>query len=850
MKKLNRSRHALVIFLIALHTAASPLFSADPVPHSETQKFEMHPRRTSPLDADLTGGFAGRSNGKIIVAGAEKSSPAQSLAVWFIDADEKSKAVWQPGGLAVPRWAATAQSGESIVCAGGFADGKPVAGVMKIEVRDGKTTASKLADLPKALAGAGACVLGSKLYVVGGASSIEPLVLENELWSLDLAAPDAQWTRETPLPGAGRAFAAVTQQYDTVWVFGGLIAEGSSRSASAEVWRFQPKPPEASLRFGWSRVADIPHPSVGATVFPFGPASVVIAGGSVLPSPSIFPVTGDVADNLSPQIYQTVTDAWCAFDRPLPETAFHVAQVVTPLLTQSFFIQSPAANAPVEMSEFSVVRTVHSLSWIDYLVIVCYFAFISFIGYLASRKQKTSGDFSLAGRNVPWWVAGISMFATGASAISFMAVPALAFSTNLVFLFPIIIYVVAFFVQAYVIYPLLRKMEITSTYEYLERRFNRTLRLIASAQCIIFQTFGRASVVLVLPSLAISATTGISVYASVIVMWIVTTVYSAAGGFQAVVWTDLFQGILKFTAPICMIVLVLFTLPGGWHEFIKVGVTHHKFDYALTTWDATVPAVWIIFIFTFLQGTIMQAGDQPVIQRVFSSPEKEVRRVAGMQAVCAVLIAVVVNFLGLAIYAYFHAHPEQLDPLAQNDKIVPLFVIQALPHGFVGMVIAAIFASAMTTIASSMNSSATVFTEDFFLRIKPDATDKLKLRVLRISSTVVGIIAVSIALKLASMNIKSLMVTWNIISALLGGGIVGVYSLGMFTRRANGFGAVSGAIISVVVTVLVKFYTPLHWQTLCPIAIGSCMLSGYFLSFLSSHAKDLEGLTVFTPKKS
>jgi Na+/proline symporter len=205
----------------------------------------------------------------------------------------------------------------------------------------------------------------------------------------------------------------------------------------------------------------------------------------------------------------------------------------------------------------------------------------------------------------------------------------------------------------------------------------------------------------------------------------------------------------------------------------------------------------------------------------------------------------VVNVLGVAIFAYFHAFPGKLDPLAQNDKIMPLFVIQALPPGFVGMVIAAIFASAMTTVASSMNSSATVFTEDFFMRFKPNASDKLRLRVLRTASYMVGVIAICIALILSKQNTKSFMQVWTIISALLGGGIVGVYSLGMFTKRANGFGAVCGVVASVIITALVVFTTPLHWQTLLPIAILSCMLFGYLFSFFSHHTKSLDGLTVF-----
>jgi Na+/proline symporter len=250
-----------------------------------------------------------------------------------------------------------------------------------------------------------------------------------------------------------------------------------------------------------------------------------------------------------------------------------------------------------------------------------------------------------------------------------------------------------------------------------------------------------------------------------------------------------------------------------------------------------------------LQFTVVKAGDQPIIQRVFSAPLHEVRRVTAMEATCGILIGILSNVLGIAIFSYFRAHPEQFSPTAQNDQIVPLFVTQAMPPGFAGMVIAAIFASAMATVASAMNSVATIYTEDFYSKIRPKATDKQRLRTLKITSYVVGIVGTGMALLLAGTNPKSLMVVWSQSVSLMGGGIVGVYSLGMFTKRVNGFGAVCGAVSSIVITLLVKLYTPLHWATYMPVAILSCMVMGYLFSLFSPQTKNLEGLTVFTPKK-
>jgi hypothetical protein len=337
------------------------------------------------------------------------------------------------------------------------------------------------------------------------------------------------------------------------------------------------------------------------------------------PEASVYPDTEESQSSSHALLFHVITDAWCPFDQPQNITFARATTVGSGLTSKNIVFSDAQGSQETKASEFQIVRTARSLTTLDYAVIVGYFCFIALIGYFASRKHgKSSADFSLAGRNVPWWVAGISMFATGASALSMMSVPALAFASNLVFLFPVLILFVSYFVQSRLIFPLLRRMEITSTYEYLERRFNRTLRLIASAQCILFQTFGRASVVLLLPSLAISATTGIDTWKSVLLMGCITTLYTALGGFNAVVWTDVFQGILKFFAPLFMIALCLFSLPGGPKEFFDIGLSHHKFDFAILTWDATLPAVWILLLQNFLASTIAQAGDQPTIQRVFS----------------------------------------------------------------------------------------------------------------------------------------------------------------------------------------------------------------------------------------
>ena len=830
----------LLCFLISLIAPGiSQAVATEPA-----QKIELKSGVFPGLPSAGWGGFVAKSE-TVLIAAASSEKPADdgALSLWVspFPAVEGARGSWKELSIRVPAWSASAQWDARVVVAGGILDARPSADVVLLEPDSaGGVKASPLPSLPKPLAGAGAAMIGTTLYVFGGMSGMGPEVFEKTLWKLDLATGTtaSSWVAAEDFPNAPRAFFGMTQQYGMLCIFGGVEA---GNKVSNETWVYRPKPIEATSYIGWKRVSDMPKPVALASAMALGQASVMMVGGihsevvETLP-----PLMLRATQEERPLLYHTVTDAWCPFDKPLPADN-SLALKMDPGV---WLIGSETTR------EVTFPRMMRNLAVIDYIVVICYFVVLASIGFYFS-KQESSAEFSLGNRKVKWWAAGISMFATGASAISFMAIPALAFATNLVWTIPVVTMLIpAYFITAYFIFPLLRRMEITSTYEYLERRFNNPLRLIASAQCIIIQTIGRTAVVLVLPALAIASVTGMNVFLSVLLMGILTTIYTAVGGFESVIWTEVFQGVLKFIAPLAMVIVAIVSLPGGFGEFWKTSGDYGKFDFALVTWDVTVPAIWILLISYLLQFTVMKAGDQPIIQRVFSAPLHEVRRVTAMEATCGILIGILSNVLGIAIFSYFRAHPSQFSPTAQNDQIVPLFVTQAMPPGFAGMVIAAIFASAMATVASAMNSVATIYTEDFYPKLRPNATDKQRLRTLKITSYVVGIIGTSMALLLAGTNPKSLMVVWSQIVSLMGGGIVGVYSLGMFTKRVNGFGAVCGAVSSIVITLLVKLYTPLHWATYMPVAILSCMVMGYLCSLFAPQTKNLEGLTVFTPKKA
>ena len=728
--------------------------------------------------------------------------------------------------------AVTVVHGQHIVLLGGYSPDGPTTAGHALSSSAGKLVAETWPDLPHAGPPAGAALLQNRLYVVAGpsASSDASPAAATSLWSLDPARPAEGWRVEAELPSPPRARPLVAAQHGGLHVLGGeRVAADGRRSLRSDGWVFLPRPREASVRFGWQALPPLPVPAAAGAAWPAGQASLILHA--------------ETASGPRLLLFNTVTEGWADLSQPtLPAGSTAVA----PPAAQLALAPGTGGELPA-LHSIAPARYTRTLGVGDYLVIAAYFVAMAAIGFYFGRKQETAEEFTLGGRKVKWWAAGLSMFATGASSISFLAIPAMAYLTNAIWILPLFMMFVAFGIQGWVIFPLLRRLQITSTFEYLERRFGVSLRLIASAQAILFQTIGRTTVVLVLPAMALSATTGIDVVLSVVIMGLLTTVYTAVGGFEAVIWTDVVQGLMMLLTPLLVVALVASEVPGGFAGGWALLSEKQKFTLALPTWDYALPSAWILCMAALFQHTINMAGDQPVIQRVFSTPLPVLRRTSATYIGCGFVIGVLVNAIGFALYVYFHHHPEQLLLGSTNDQVLPAFLVTALPTGVAGLIIAAVFAAAMSTVSSSMNSVATLLHQDFYRRFRPDATPAQNLRFLKGNAYAVGLLGTAIAAYMATLQITSMFALWNTILGLLGGGIVGLYSLGMFTRRANTAGAITGAFASVAWSLWLKS-TDAHFMLYLPSSVLVCMTAGYLASLvLPGRPRDLTGLTIFTP---
>lgn len=381
-------------------------------------------------------------------------------------------------------------------------------------------------------------------------------------------------------------------------------------------------------------------------------------------------------------------------------------------------------------------------------------------------------------------------------------------------------------------------------------RFHPTVRMMASLICIVQHLAGRMSVVLLLPALALSAVTGVGVTTSVLVMGIITTIYTVLGGMKAVIWTDVLQVFVMVGGALFAITWMVHGA-GGFGEVVRIALADHKTHLFDWSFDLTLPSIWVS-VMILVVGTLTWPQDQVMTQRVLSTKDDRAARGSLFMLTALALPGSVMFFsVGTALYAYYKVHPAELNPLLTTDQIFPQFIASDLPAGVTGLIIAGIFAASMATLSSNINSIATLVSVDFYERYAKKASAAKSVRLAEWVTVFTGIAGTGLALYLSSLDLKSIWDKFIELMALLGGGFSGIYALGMFTRRANWQGCVIGIVASIVMTILTKLFTPLHVWMYLVVSVGSCIVFGYLGSWLfPASTRSLKGLTVFDQLKT
>jgi SSS family transporter len=358
--------------------------------------------------------------------------------------------------------------------------------------------------------------------------------------------------------------------------------------------------------------------------------------------------------------------------------------------------------------------------------------------------------------------------------------------------------------------PFFRKLNVTSAYEFLEQRFNLASRLIASALFMLFHV-GRIAIVLYLPALALSSVTDIDIYLAILSIGILCIAYTVMGGLEAVVWTDAIQAIVLLGGALLCIIVIVFQMEGGLGAIIEVAQADSKLltvDWGTLDFGSSTNSAWVILLgFAFASLPSYTAG-QDVVQRYVSTPtEKEAARSLWLNMPMAILGSLLFFSLGVALYAFYQTQPALLDPaMERNDGILPFFILQNLPVGVSGLIVAGIFAAAQSTISSSLNSVATAYVTDFHGRVlKPESSDGERLQVAKGVVLILGVIGISVAALIAYTGMKSAFDSYNTFIGMALGPVGGIFFLGVFTKRPCGQSGLIGALIGFLTVVVIHF---------------------------------------------
>jgi solute:Na+ symporter, SSS family len=521
----------------------------------------------------------------------------------------------------------------------------------------------------------------------------------------------------------------------------------------------------------------------------------------------------------------------------------------------------------------------NSLPIIDIIIILVYLAAMVVIGIYFSKKNKNTDQFTRASGKIPGWAIGLSIYATFLSSNTFLGVPGKAFGSNWnAFVFSISMPLAAWVASKYFV-PFYRSTGEISAYTHLEKRFGPWARTYAVI-CFLLTQFARMGSIFFGMALSLQALTGFSMASIMIVMGICIIFYTVLGGMEAVIWTEVVQGIIKTLGAFLILFLVIRKIPGGFSTVMEIAADENKIGLGSFSPDLTQATFWVILFYGFFINLNNFGMDQNYIQRYHTAKtSKQASRSIWLCVAMYVPASLLFFIIGTTLYAFYQINPAMIEPVklkvaaeqlgsattAQRitdlagslrpsdygDKVMPHFMVTHIPTGLVGLIVSAILSAAMSTISSNMNSSATVFTMDIYKRyFNPSINDKQQLSLLKIATVVFGLIGLGTGL--AMIGSKSILDVWWELSGIFAGGMLGLFLLGLISRRAGNPEALTAVMIGIVVILWMTFSDrlPVKYEFLRSplnknmiIVIGTLMifLTGLLLTAGKRKAAALEG---------
>ena len=698
--------------------------------------------------------------------------------------------------------------------------------------------------LPLPLSSPAVARSGKNIFVGGGQD--EDNKSQQSFYSIELGEQGSvhtgHWKPMPEFPGPARFGATMVAQsngeYDCLYLFGGKGVEGYLKDA----FSFDMK------RNQWKQIHNLPRAALFSPSMPLGQTHVIIFSGS----------DGHDADKAIEQqddyhmvknvlAYHTITDTWITLGNiPTGVAGATAIRWHNKIMLVGGELRPGVRTPDIQVANIQIAKQKSKFGWIDYGTLVIYLLVLALISYYFSTKKQASEDYLLGSKNIPYWAAGISIMATQVSAIGFMSIPAKAYAVNWAYFAGVFTWFIAVPIVTRAYIPFIRKLNVASAYQYLEERFDSSARLFAASVFVLFQ-LARMGLVLYLPALALAAVTPLDVVTCILIMGVLSTVYTVVGGIEAVIWIEVAQAILLFGGAVVCIILAIGGLNGGLSDFFSLGMADQKFSLGKADWGFTSSTLFVILIGNIFIRLGNLTSDQAVVQRYMTTNSiRQAQRSVWADVAVSIPWAIVIYGLGTALYAFYKQNPGMLNASIATDGILPMFIAQQAPVGLSGLIIAAIFAASMSTLEGSIHSVATIFTTDFYSRYRKDLTTKQVTRVAKITTVVLGTFATGLSLVLLYLDINSILDVFQEITGLFIGASTALFLLGIFTKKANAKGVLIGALSSGVILYFVKIFTPLNFWLYSAVGFISCYVIGYLASCMISGRRGLQGLTYYT----
>ena len=466
---------------------------------------------------------------------------------------------------------------------------------------------------------------------------------------------------------------------------------------------------------------------------------------------------------------------------------------------------------------------------IDIIVFLLFTGGVVAFGCSFFKKKGTSEEFTSAGRSLPGWVVGMSIFATYVSSISYLGYPGKAFSGDWnAFVFSLSIPIASYFAARYFV-PFYRSQDSISAYSFLENRFGPWARIYASS-CYLLTQIARTGSILYSLALPMNVLLGWNIQTIIIVTSVAIVLYSMLGGMKAVIWTEAIQGIILIGGALVCMFILLFDMPEGPAQTFSITMEDGKFSLGSFGSSLSESTFWVCLIYGVFTNLQNYGIDQSYVQRYHTAKnEKEAKFSALFGGYLFIPVSAVFFMIGTGLYAFYKVHPGILPDGVGADYVFPFFIVNELPVGLTGLLIASIFAAGMSTIATSVTSSSTIILTDYYQRFRKHAGNRERMLVLKLSSVGVGVAGILVAF--AFMSVQSALDAWWALASIFSGGMLGLFLLGYISRKARNFDAVLGVVCGVILVCWIVISPFVHANL--AIVFGTLLI--FLVGFLSAN---------------